>query len=247
VQDVYPNLVVNDEEALGLDVDVVKVVDFPGPKGDPINILLDLPSEKEIIPDNFADGYIPSYKKYFKYMKKHYTNKKFPYVLNDLNEFDKIFPNTDDVHDWVFKNPKDFYVPFRKYFYDFEARLTLGILPFRFMDKRTLADKDILEGYKSRLDIDTLQRSSVIVNNGVRNYHLVKRTGDEKMKQKGMASLAISKASQKYSKVIGVKYNDMSENAHFVVDSIFEQADKKGKIVPHFRTSKVDEDCSGNR
>ena len=108
------------------------------------------------------------------------------------------------------------------------------------MDKRTLADKDILEGYKSRLDIDTLQRSSVIVNNGVRNYHLIKRPGDEKMKQKGMASLAISKASQKYSKV-------MSENEHFVVDSIFEQADKKGKIFPHFRTSKVDDDCSGNR
>ena len=87
----------------------------------------------------------------------------------------------------------------------------------------------------------------MIVNNGVRNYHLIKRPGDEKMKQKGMASLAIFKASQKYSKVIGVKYNDMSENEHFVVDSIFEQADKKGKIFPHFRTSKVDDDCSGNR
>jgi hypothetical protein len=147
-----------------------------------------------------------------------------------------------------FKKPNDFYVPFSSYFYDFEARLTLGIAPLRYMDKRTLVDKDILAYYKTRVDKDTLQKSAVIMDNGVRNYHLKKRPSDEKTKQKGMASLAISNASQvKYSKVIGVKYNNLSENARFVVDSIFEQADKKEKIVPHFHMSKVDEDYSGNR
>lgn len=246
VQGIYPNLVVKEESALGVDVDVIEVNDFPGPEDDPINVLLDLPTGKQIEPDAFADDYLSSYNKYVNYMKRNYNSKRYEYVLSDLSDFEKIYPNTVDVNEWLSKNTEKFHVPFSEYFHDFEGRLSLGILPMRYMDKRTKADQSLLAGYRIRKDVDTVQRSAVIVENEVRNYYRKERFTETK--HNGMASLAISKASQvKYSKMIGIKFYDLHENAQFVVDSLFEQSNKKGTLVAHFRMRKVGEDCSGSR
>ena len=246
VQDIYPNLVVSEESELGVDVDVIEVKDFPGPHDDPINVLLDLPTGKEIGPDAFADDYLSSYKRYVKYMTKNYKNKKFPHVSTNLSDFGKIYPDTVDVNKWVSRNPEKFHVPFSKYFHDSEGRLSSGILPMRYMDKRTKTDQSLLANYHIRLDKDTVQRSAVIVENGVRNYYSKNRSTEE-TKHKGMTSLTVSQAShRKYSKMIGIKFYDVEENAHFVVHSLLEQSDKKGKIVAQFRMEKSGEDCSGS-
>ena len=47
----------------------------------------------------------------------------------------------------------------------------------------------------------------------------------------------------KFSLMVGVRYYDLQENTQHIIDSIVEEVNDKGKSVPHYKVSAVEDDA----
>lgn len=248
VQTEYPILFPDEEAQMGINVDVIRCVDFPAEGDRPINVLLDLPRSGRIVPQPFAKDFLSDTTKYLRYMRRYY--KKEASVTEDLDAFEKNYPDVQDVNEWVERNPEDFYIPFESAFHNFDS-IDPGILPMQYLDLRKNSDKELLSNYRKIPDIDTVTRSSVIATSDRRLYYTdhepVAGVASKDIKT-SMTSLGVrSKQSQKFLKAIGARYFDAAENIDCLIRSIFEQVNEKGTVIPHFRIQTVLEDDDENK
>jgi hypothetical protein len=241
VQDIYPNLVIDDSAAFGIAVTQIRSRDFPGPDERPLNVLLTLPSSGEIEPDEFKPGYTKLTKQYLTKMRK--TYRKDQKTMEELTLFESNFPNKESSVQWVADHKEDFYVPFRDIFLDF-SKTVADVAPMRYLGYKSKADKDILREYKIIDDVDTVRRSSVLVKNGTRLYYDEKNDSDSAPKKPSISSLAVrsSKTYSKFSRCIGIEYTDNEQNTKYKIDSIIEQANDRGSVVPSFRIKTLPDD-----
>jgi hypothetical protein len=241
VSDIYPNLVIDDAAPFGIAVQKIKSRNFPEPGGPPLNVLLALPSSGKITPDEFKPGYTKLTNQYLRKMRKMYSKDKK--TMDELEDFENKFPNEESSEKWVVDHKKDYYVPFREIFHDF-SKTVADIAPMRYLGYKSVDDKDILREYKIIDDVDTIRRSCVIVRDGTRLYYEDKKKSDSVPKKPSVSSLAVrsSKTYSKFSGCIGVRYSDLEENTKHVINSIFEQANDKGSIVPYFRIKTLPDD-----
>ena len=139
VQQLYPEISFG-KDNLG-QVHVIESVDLPEPGGDPINVLLNMPIG-DLVPDAFTEDFLANAKHYLVKMRKTYANDRK--TMEELNEFELVFPDNPDSAAWVKADRSRFYVPFAEVFAE---KSSASALPMRYLDKRTIADQDILRGY----------------------------------------------------------------------------------------------------
>lgn len=180
VQDMYPDLIIDEAAPFGINIQKIISKDFPEPEGLPLNVLLTLPSSGEIGPDEFKPDYTKLTKSYLKKMRTAYFRDVK--TMEELAQFENKFPNTKSSAMWVKDHKKDFYVPFKDIFCDF-SKVSADVLPMKYLGYKTKHDKDILREYKVIEDKDTVKRSGVIVKDDARLYYEVKEAPGDVQKR----------------------------------------------------------------